>query len=338
MGLDSRLDEHGRPLPQEMYDALHAGDETAGGYNANVLIVVHIPGGTGPITAISIPRDDYVDLAGCPTSGCKGKIKQAYGFAYQHVMDTMDVRSSRLRSDGERAEGARGGAQGANQHGPQPAGHPDRPLHRGHARRVLPDRPGGPTHHRVPERGQLRQLLGGRFPQGRAADRRSAGDGVRAATTRRQRRAVHRPRPDPSPAGVHRLPAQRPAARRIAVESQRSASSCSTSRGRTSRWTRGSTCPSFVQNASGFTDRGVSLYTLPITEFGQDSAGEDINTIDVATIRKIVHNLVGGDLPTRRRPAAAPHRVAPRNRCPRRAASCSTSSTRLRSRVSRRSS
>jgi len=89
MGLDSRLDQHGRPLPQEMYDALHAGDETAGGYNANVLIVVHIPGGAGPITAISIPRDDYVDLSGCPTSDCKGKIKQAYGFAYQHVMDSV---------------------------------------------------------------------------------------------------------------------------------------------------------------------------------------------------------------------------------------------------------
>ena len=53
----------------------------------------------------------------------------------------------------------------------------------------------------------------------------------------------------------------------------------------------------FVQNASGFTDRGVSLYTLPITEFTQDSAGEDVNTIDVPTIRKIVHTLISGDLP-----------------------------------------
>src|SRR5262245_6669399 len=63
MGLDSRLDQHGQPLPKEMYDALHAGDETVGGYNANVLIVLHIPGEGGPITAISIPRDDYVSLA-----------------------------------------------------------------------------------------------------------------------------------------------------------------------------------------------------------------------------------------------------------------------------------
>src|SRR3984957_16812095 len=60
MGLDSRLDQNGRPLPQEMYDALHAGDETSGGYNANVWIIMHIPGGDGPLTAVSIPRDDYV--------------------------------------------------------------------------------------------------------------------------------------------------------------------------------------------------------------------------------------------------------------------------------------
>jgi len=52
----------------------------------------------------------------------------------------------------------------------------------------------------------------------------------------------------------------------------------------------------FVQHASGLTDRGVSLYTLPITGFGQDSAGEDVNTIDVSTVRSIVHTLVAGDL------------------------------------------
>jgi LCP family protein required for cell wall assembly len=89
MGLDSRLDQNGQPLPQEMYDALHAGDETSGGYNANVLIVVHIPGGDGPVTAVSIPRDDYVELSGCPGSVCKGKIKQAYGLAYQQALDSQ---------------------------------------------------------------------------------------------------------------------------------------------------------------------------------------------------------------------------------------------------------
>jgi LCP family protein required for cell wall assembly len=94
MGLDSRLDQNGRPLPQEMYEALHAGDETSGGYNANVLIVVHIPGGDGQVTAVSIPRDDYVDLPGCPGSVCKGKIKQAYGLAYQQSLNSQAAGNS----------------------------------------------------------------------------------------------------------------------------------------------------------------------------------------------------------------------------------------------------
>src|ERR1700741_2688342 len=94
MGLDSRLDPNGRPLPQEMYEALHAGAETSGGYNANVLIVVHISGGDGPVTAVSIPRDDYVDLSGCPGSVCKGKIKQAYGLAYQQSLNSQAAGNS----------------------------------------------------------------------------------------------------------------------------------------------------------------------------------------------------------------------------------------------------
>src|SRR6187399_15382 len=89
MGLDSRLDQHGNPLPQDIYDALHAGDETVGGYNANVLILLHVPGGDGPVSAVSVPRDDYVDLPGCPSGVCKGKIKQAYGLAYQQTMNRL---------------------------------------------------------------------------------------------------------------------------------------------------------------------------------------------------------------------------------------------------------
>src|SRR6185312_23874 len=89
MGLDSRLDQNGRPLPQEIYEALHAGDETSGGYNANVLIVVHISDRDGPVTAISIPRDDYAELPGCPGSVCAGKIKQAYGLAYQQSLNAQ---------------------------------------------------------------------------------------------------------------------------------------------------------------------------------------------------------------------------------------------------------
>ncbi|HEX4559232.1 MAG TPA: hypothetical protein VH166_08610 [Mycobacterium sp.] len=50
--------------------------------------------------AISIPRDDYVDLSGCPIPDqeCKGKVKEAYGLAYQHFLDTSDAGTSQSGS------------------------------------------------------------------------------------------------------------------------------------------------------------------------------------------------------------------------------------------------
>jgi len=89
MGLDSRLDERGNPLPQAMYDAIHAGSADDGGYNSNVLMLLHVPGDGSKATAISIPRDDYVDLDGCPSNNCQGKIKQAYGFAYAEKRQSL---------------------------------------------------------------------------------------------------------------------------------------------------------------------------------------------------------------------------------------------------------
>ncbi|HEY0814051.1 MAG TPA: LCP family protein, partial [Pseudonocardia sp.] len=82
MGLDSRLDENGDPLPAALYAALDTGGADVGGYNANVLMLLHIPGDGSRATGISIPRDDYVELAGSPDAISKGKIKQAYGLAF----------------------------------------------------------------------------------------------------------------------------------------------------------------------------------------------------------------------------------------------------------------
>ncbi|MFZ2174157.1 MAG: LCP family protein [Rhodococcus sp. (in: high G+C Gram-positive bacteria)] len=112
MGLDSRLDEKGQPLPADIYDALHAGDDSVGGYNANVLILLHIPSDGSKATAISIPRDDYVDLAGCTANDCKGKIKQAYGEAADTARKAMSARGvtdtaqleQQSRDAGRRAE------------------------------------------------------------------------------------------------------------------------------------------------------------------------------------------------------------------------------------------
>jgi len=80
MGLDSRVDEQGKPLSAALYDALDAGDQSIGGYNANVLMLIHIPANGQKATAISIPRDDYVQVEGIPGQSFEAKIKEAYGY------------------------------------------------------------------------------------------------------------------------------------------------------------------------------------------------------------------------------------------------------------------
>lgn len=93
MGLDSRVDQNGKPLPQEIYDAIRAGDQSDGGYNANVLMLIHIPANGGKASGISIPRDDYASLAGSPDGVSRSKIKEAYGLA-------MDEKLRELRKQG----------------------------------------------------------------------------------------------------------------------------------------------------------------------------------------------------------------------------------------------
>ncbi|MEZ5210005.1 MULTISPECIES: LCP family protein [unclassified Gordonia (in: high G+C Gram-positive bacteria)] len=77
MGLDTRRDQDGNPLPQSILDQLHAGSSDNGGYNTNTLILVHIPADKTNIIAYSIPRDDYVNVDGLDVP--QAKIKEAYG-------------------------------------------------------------------------------------------------------------------------------------------------------------------------------------------------------------------------------------------------------------------
>ena len=79
MGLDSRKDMNGNDLPESILDKLHAGSSSdIGGYNTNTLILLHVPADGSPATALSVPRDDYVDL---PENLGWHKIKEAYGRA-----------------------------------------------------------------------------------------------------------------------------------------------------------------------------------------------------------------------------------------------------------------
>jgi LCP family protein required for cell wall assembly len=78
LGLDSRRDANGKDLPRKLLDYMHVGSTSSvGGYNTNTMIVIHIPADGKKAIAVSIPRDDYVNVPGL---GMK-KIKEAYGYA-----------------------------------------------------------------------------------------------------------------------------------------------------------------------------------------------------------------------------------------------------------------
>jgi LCP family protein required for cell wall assembly len=88
MGLDTRLDQNGDPLPAAVLDQLHAGDGSEGGYNTNTLILMHVPANGGMVTAFSIPRDDYVAVRDIPGND-HVKIKEAYGLKKAATEDAL---------------------------------------------------------------------------------------------------------------------------------------------------------------------------------------------------------------------------------------------------------
>ncbi|MEU7784891.1 LCP family protein [Amycolatopsis sp. NPDC049159] len=93
VGIDARTDAYGNPLPQNVLDALHAGSGDDGGDTTDTMIVVHIPAGGAAATAISLPRDSYVDIAG------------GYG---KHKINSAYSRGKNASMSGLRAEGLSG--------------------------------------------------------------------------------------------------------------------------------------------------------------------------------------------------------------------------------------
>jgi LCP family protein required for cell wall assembly len=73
VGLDSRTDAHGNPLSEKELATLRAGDNVS--TNTDTIILVRIPNNGKSATAISIPRDSYVEAPGVG----KMKINGVYG-------------------------------------------------------------------------------------------------------------------------------------------------------------------------------------------------------------------------------------------------------------------
>jgi LCP family protein required for cell wall assembly len=76
VGLDSRTDAHGNPLSADELAMLRAGDDVS--TNTDTIILVRIPNNGKSATAISIPRDSYVDAPGLgkmKINGVFGEVK-----------------------------------------------------------------------------------------------------------------------------------------------------------------------------------------------------------------------------------------------------------------------
>ncbi len=88
VGTDSRTDAHGNALSQRELDALRAGEEVAN--NTDTIILIRVPNDGSSATAVSIPRDAYVEVPGIGMS----KINAAYGA-------TKELERMRLVEEGE---------------------------------------------------------------------------------------------------------------------------------------------------------------------------------------------------------------------------------------------
>ncbi|MEO6089014.1 MAG: LCP family protein [Umezawaea sp.] len=89
VGMDSRTDNKGNPLPQQILDELQAGDSDDGGFNTDTMILMHIPNNGSRAVAISFPRDSYVDIAG---GYGKHKLNSAYGAAKNDAAAELEAK------------------------------------------------------------------------------------------------------------------------------------------------------------------------------------------------------------------------------------------------------
>ncbi|ONI85751.1 LytTR family transcriptional regulator [Saccharothrix sp. ALI-22-I] len=89
VGMDSRTDAQGNPLPQEILNELHAGNENDGGLNTDTLILMHVPNDGGKAVAVSFPRDAYVQIAG---GYGRHKINSAYGYGKGDAIEELKAK------------------------------------------------------------------------------------------------------------------------------------------------------------------------------------------------------------------------------------------------------
>lgn len=100
VGMDSRTDNKGNPLPREVLDGLNAG-ESDGERNTDTMILVHIPVDGTRAVAISFPRDSWVELAG---GFGKHRLNSAFAYAYNNAREELADKAPDEKSLDEQAK------------------------------------------------------------------------------------------------------------------------------------------------------------------------------------------------------------------------------------------
>ncbi|MGI8305693.1 LCP family protein [Saccharopolyspora hattusasensis] len=90
VGMDSRTDAHGKPLPENVLRELHAGANDAA--LTDTIILLHIPNDGSSAVGFSFPRDAYVQIPGFG----RHKINSAYGRGKE---DAIAVQTKRGTAD-----------------------------------------------------------------------------------------------------------------------------------------------------------------------------------------------------------------------------------------------
>lgn len=89
VGMDSRTDAKGNPLPQQILDELQAGGSDDGGLNTDTLILMHIPNDGKKAVAMSFPRDSYVKIA---NGYGRHKINSAFSYGMNDAAEELTAK------------------------------------------------------------------------------------------------------------------------------------------------------------------------------------------------------------------------------------------------------
>lgn len=92
VGSDSRTDARGNPLPRDVLKKLRTTPKA--GVNTDTLIILRLPRDGGPASAVSLPRDSWVDVP----SGGQNKINSAYNTAKVTEAQRLHERGGLTRS------------------------------------------------------------------------------------------------------------------------------------------------------------------------------------------------------------------------------------------------